>query len=135
METDTARRERQAQEHHDRMAKLAQELGFDKLRALVPVSIDRVRDALRKGDEHLNTIGLHLWDRAAVRSSTFEPPTARTGFYPSLGIGFLQGKDEPYATLRASARGEPWCAKPGLSLSERVCVLKHVAREAARAQD
>jgi hypothetical protein len=65
---------------------LAQQIGLDPLRQLIPAPPEQIRRALERGDKHLNTIPLYRWDGAA-------------------------------AYIRA----------PGLSLSEKVCALKHVA--------
>jgi polyhydroxyalkanoate synthesis regulator phasin len=68
---------------------IAQRIGIDILRELIPASSDKIRKALDRGDKHLNTIPLRKWDQAAAM------------------IPYLPGK--------------------GLSLSEKVCALKHVA--------
>lgn len=65
---------------------LAQEIGLDRLRLLMPVANDRIRAALLRGDKHFRSIPLRKWDAMAVRLQV-----------------------------------------PGLSLSEKVGLLKHVA--------
>lgn len=76
-------------EHAKKYEALAQKLGIEKLKALIPVPPERVRRALERGDKHLNTIPLRKWDTAAFELNLREK---------------------------------------GLSMSEGVCVLKHVAK-------
>ncbi|MCJ7609763.1 hypothetical protein MUP00_08875, partial [Candidatus Bathyarchaeota archaeon] len=66
---------------------LAQQIGVDLLRDLVPASPELVRKALEQGDKYLNTIPLRKWDAATTA---------------------IEGCD--------------------LSLSDKVCALKHVAK-------
>lgn len=65
---------------------LAYEIGFDRLKALLPVSSERIRAALLRGDRGLRSIPLRKWDAAA-------------------------------AAIRM----------PGLTISDKVGLLKHVA--------
>lgn len=65
---------------------LAHEIGFERLKALLPASADKIRAALARGDRGLRSIPLRKWDAAA-------------------------------ASLRI----------PGLTLSDKVGLLKHVA--------
>lgn len=74
-------------EHAKKYEALAQKLGVEKLRALIPVSAEKIRAALERGDKHLNSIKLRKWDAAGE-----------------------------------AIRGQ------GLSMAEKVCVLKHVAK-------
>lgn len=74
-------------EHAKKYEALAQKIGIDTLKSLIPASREKIHKALQSGDKHLNDIPLRKWDAA------------------SAGISF-----------------------PGLSLSEKVCALKHVAR-------
>lgn len=74
-------------EHAKKYEAVSQKIGIDLLKSLIPVSPEKIRSALSRGDQHLNTIPLRKWDTAAM-----------------------------------SIRG------PGLSLSDKVCALKHVAR-------
>jgi hypothetical protein len=76
-----------AVEHAQKYEALAQLLGVDFLRKLIPASPERVRKALETGDQHLNTIPIYKWDDAGLSIQ-----------------------------------------KPGLSMAEKVCVLKHVAK-------
>lgn len=97
-------------EHEEKCEALAQRYGVAALLRKMPVSAAKIVAALAAGDEHLNTIALRLWDRAAG-------VTSREG-----------SKDWPYPELRASARFHPWSKIPTSSLSDRVAVLKHVAK-------
>ena len=86
---------------------LAQHIGVDVLRALLAGHADRIRAALAAGDEHLNTINLAWWDsRAGCSRRDVSGPS-----WPRLSF------DYPWT---------PTVAR-GLSLAERVCILKHVA--------
>jgi hypothetical protein len=112
---------------------LARRLGVEALLKLVPADADRVRAALEAGDEHLNGIPLVMWDRAALGApETLAERTCPTCKHvrPSddgAGLG-PWSSDWPQTALKRTARLEPWRAAPGLSLAERVCVLKHVAK-------
>lgn len=74
-------------EHAQKYEALAQTIGLDALRGLMPASPERIRKALETGDVHLNTIPLYKWDDAGLAIQ-----------------------------------------RPGLSMSEKVSVLKHVAK-------
>lgn len=109
--------ERQQREHDEKYARLVEVLGFDALVRLLPeLHHGRTWAGLVAGDRHLNQIPLAAWDRAAG-----------CGLPPRT----LPGPRWPQPELRATARLEPWCRAPQLSLSDRVCVLKHVARRLA----
>lgn len=75
-------------QHAERCEGIAQRIGIDVLKRLVPASPEKIRKALETGDPYLNTIPLRYWDQAAS------------------AIPYVQG----------------------LSLSEKVCALKHVAQ-------
>ena len=94
--------------HEEKYERLAQRIGVDALRRILPSSPERIRAALAAGDEHLNTITLASWDRAAGLLNPYRVHAehCRLSFMP------------PWRTEVAA----------GLSLAERVCVLKHVAR-------
>jgi len=97
----------------EKMERLAQHIGIDKLRKIIPVKKERIAAALAAGDEHLNSIPLYLWDIAAGRLVTSRYATGKPRFGSKVKVGFE----------------EPWGKKArGLSLSERVCILKHVAK-------
>ena len=74
-------------DHAKKYEALAQKLGIEDLKKLIPVSPEKIRAALEKGDKHLNSIKLRKWDAAGM-----------------------------------AIRGQ------GLSMAEKVCVLKHVAK-------
>lgn len=114
-------------EYRKKCSALIDKLGRENLRPLLP-SIATVRAALAAGDEHLNTINLVVWDRAAgvgsqMGSSKPCPTCGQRWFSPS--------NDWPHGDLRTTAKRPPWNAAPTLSLSERVCVLKELARQLA----
>lgn len=93
--------------HEEKYEVLAQRIGVDKLRRILPSTPERIRAALAAGDEHLNTIPLPAWDLAA---------------------GLLNPNRVHAEACRLHFR-DPWlpAVTSGLSLSERVCILKHVA--------
>jgi len=94
-------------EHERKYRALIDQMGGpDKVRTLVPVPKERIQEALAAGDEHLNTIPLFAWDVAAGR--------IRNQWY-----------SQDYTMYRESKLG-PW--PKGLSLAERVCILKEAAR-------
>lgn len=98
-----------AVEHVQKYEQIAQSIGVDVLLPLLPrrASPARVKAALDSGDEHLNTIPLSCWDRAA-------------GYVHREVRDELHGPEN--VPTPAPLRGR------SLSLAERVCVLKHVAR-------
>jgi len=121
------------EEHRAKYAALADELGRKELEQLVAPLMDKVKAALAAGDEHLNRIGLATWDRLAGvgRADGMGAKCAACGqrIYREVG-------DWPYDDLRASARGGLWSRQRDksrglLSLAERVCVLKEVAKALA----
>lgn len=73
--------------HAEKYEQVAQVIGIDVLRDLIPAPPEKVQKALERGDKYLNTIPLYKWDAAA---------------------GMLSA--------------------PDLSLSDKVCALKHVAK-------
>jgi hypothetical protein len=110
-------------EHEKKYGKLAKALGWDDVKALIPATIEEVKAALAAGDEHLNSIPLTRWDHAA------------------LGASRLLGKKEICPCCKQTVRIMPprhGCGgklkelfdriKQGHSLSDGVCVLKHVAK-------
>lgn len=98
-----------AVEHAQKYEQIAQSIGVGVLLALLPerATPARVKAALGAGDEHLNTIPLSSWDMAA-------------GYVHREVRNELHGPDN--VPTPAPLRGR------SLSLAERVCVLKHVAR-------
>lgn len=78
--------------------------GLVKLQMVIPVTTDHVKEALAKGDVNLNNIPLSVWDKVAGR--------------------LVAGSSADYVgDFRLSPANWP----AGLSLSERVCVLKRAA--------
>jgi len=102
---DKEAEEKMHQEHYAKYDALAQRIGIDTLKRAVPASADEIRAALEE-DVYLNTIRLRRWDIAAG---------AR---FSAVGILDRLHFDPPFTPEVAN----------GLSLAERVCVLKHVAR-------
>uniref|UniRef100_A0A6M3LSB9 Uncharacterized protein n=1 Tax=viral metagenome TaxID=1070528 RepID=A0A6M3LSB9_9ZZZZ len=96
-------------EHYDKYEALSQKIGIEALRAIIPVTKEKIRAALENGDEHLNSISLHLWDKAAGMIPKRNYCTTKE-FYVSWESPFTSG------------------VANGLSLAERVCILKHVAQ-------
>ena len=96
-------------EHYEKYETLAQKVGVDGLRAVLPATPEKIQAALEAGDKHLNTIPLIRWDRAAGCHQTLYD--RECGRFP---LTFYAG---------------PWkhVKDKGLSLAERVCLLKHVA--------
>lgn len=106
-------------EHFKKFNKLAHKLGWHKVLELVPVPLTHVRAALDAGDEHLNTIPLHLWDNAALgpQKDSRCPCCNQIIRYMKP----IHGCDGPLKELFHKA-------KLGHSLSGGVSVLKHVAK-------
>ena len=94
----------QPTEHRTRYEALARRLGINALLAIMPATPKQIREAY-SADKHLNNIPLSVWDRAAGR------------LYPNRANDYRISWISPFT--RDAARG--------LSLAERVCVLKHVA--------
>jgi len=94
--------------HEQQMEGYADIIGIAALRRLLPVSVERIHKALARGDKHLNSIPLELWDKAA---GVDNPERSRTGKF-----------DMAYGEVFTSANSR------GLSLSIRVSILKHVAK-------
>lgn len=110
-------------EYRDKYVKLAQTLGPDSLAGLVRLLVPRVREALQRGDEHLNTIPLGTWDAIALDFAAFAKSETALDAY-----------EWPHRRLRQTASDPslPWHRAPHLSLAERVCVLKFTAKHLAR---
>lgn len=133
---------RMKREHEEKYAKLARTLGEDSLGGLVRDLLPRVREALAAGDEHLNSIPLATWDARAgmQRRDGLARCCAKvctTKFCPHCGKQLRRtstdGQLWPYSELSETARDPslPWRKAPGLSLAERVCVLKFTAAKLA----
>lgn len=98
-------------EHYIKYEMLATKIGIEALKTILPCTKEQVQNAIAQNDLYLNTIPLYKWDRAAgVRS-------------PHIG------PHDPQWPLNSMSFNRPWLPKvaSGLSLAERVCVLKHVA--------
>lgn len=85
--------------------------GLKAIKPLIPFSLEEIKEALAKGDEHLNTLDIRKWDSAA-------------GFY-------VKGYD--YAIMPSPI----WCLYrrnhvTSASCSQGVCLLKEAARMWAR---
>lgn len=120
-------------EHAAKYRALLARVGPQAIRELVEPLAARARAALDCGDEHLNGIPLHVWDRLALGPEPQRPPPCpHCGHRPSVDAlrssPSLGAADWPYRELRATARTGPWSKAPGLSLAERVCLLKYAAR-------
>ena len=83
----------------DKYETIAQDIGIDTLKAMVPAKKTEIVKALSDGDEYLNSIPLQKWDAAA-------------GYY-GQGANIQMSWHQLFK---------------GMSLAERVCTLKHVAR-------
>ena len=100
-----------ARAHYQEFETLAQKIGIGKLVRAVPADETEIRSVLSQGDKHLNLIPLFRWDMAAI--GTGERARATYGW----------GRPEDYRALPGNI-----FYGMGLSLADRVCVLKHVAR-------
>ena len=96
------------EEHNAKYDTLIEQMGgLGRVKPLLPVSVDRIRAALKEGDQHLNSIPLAFWDRAA-------------GVYGSRSGAVHVDPNYPFP--------------PGLSAAERVSLLKRAAVRAARGE-
>jgi hypothetical protein len=109
-------------DHEKKYEELAQKIGIqdliDTLRCHNFPKPEEMRD-LANADPHLNNIPLSKWDRAAGRI-IYASRTCKccgTKLPPSSPNSFALNFSEPFVPKVAN----------GLSLAERVCVLKHVA--------
>jgi hypothetical protein len=90
--------------HYKKYEHLAQKIGISELKKLIPFTPEQIRNALKSGDEYLNTLPLSKWDKAA---GLLYP-------YGQYKISFLS----PWDKIKYDR----------LSLAERVCILKYVAK-------
>jgi hypothetical protein len=106
-ETNEELQIRMNNEHYQKYEELAQKIGVRYLIPLISPNKDKIRAALLNGDVYLNGISLRWWDIQAGASNLFSWQGG-----PKLHWNF------------------PWTPKNanGLSLAERVCILKHVAK-------
>lgn len=112
-------RERQKREHFEKYEALAQKIGLGRLRAAIPFSAERVRRALEEGDEYLNTLPLPVWDSAV---GYFQMTMGKEDKCPCCGTKRMVKWD-----ARQFRAMEPFENGPHTA-SERICLLKHVAR-------
>jgi len=125
---------KQKREHYEKYEKLAREFeGYD-LPSYVPATKERIEGALASGDEHLNTIPLGAWDRAAqihyatgVERFMLAMPGERTEPCPTCGHP-RKVMDPPKELWRNFHHATKDGRRAFYSLSDRVCLLKHVAR-------
>jgi len=98
-------------EHFEKYEGLVQMLGVQNALAALPKSVTRARvlDSLTGGDEYLNRIPLHVWDRATGYPGDFSFGPRRPWYWPAWA-----------APLRGKVSS--------LSPAECVCILKHAAR-------
>jgi hypothetical protein len=96
-------------EHYEKYDALARKIGIDTLKAAIPLKPETIRAALKE-DEHLNTISIRKCDQWAGFTVHTNMKTQEQKFY-----GHFYGVWERTKNM-------------GLSLAERVCILKHVAR-------
>ena len=117
--------------HEKQYDALARWLGLEAVKALVPFNAEQIRAALATGDEHLNTLALAVWDS---RHKKPEPERCRC-----CGQQMSRKADTPApqtgvwelyvaAATRDRAQGYDRRVPGGWSLSNTVCVLKHVAK-------
>jgi hypothetical protein len=93
-------------EHFKKYDKIAREIGIEELKKQIPLEPEEVKSKLKE-DAHLNNIPLSLWDAWAG------------------GKQYNDGRVElSYLGFWNTFRYHNFCH----SLSERVCLLKHVAR-------
>ena len=119
--------------HTEKYERIAQQLGIDALKSLVPFSAERIRDALAAGDEHLNTLSLASWDKqhgyATAKAERcacckqWKPTPKASGVWALYVAAVAENR-----TRRAKGESVPPLVSGGWSLSDTVCVLKHVAR-------
>ena len=104
------RENRMTKKHNEKYDKLIEQMGgLEKIIPFIPVSKETIQKALADGDEHLNSISLYKWDKAAGRFSASHWADSRGDY----GMSFY---------------GQHTIWPKQLSLAERVCVLKRAAR-------
>ena len=120
------RREDGKARHKAKYQALADTLGWEALRALLPKTVEEVRVTLAQGDEHLNRWGNGPWDRAA---GVLPRKAERCVCCKQMKPAEQFAQDWPQGVLKRTAQDErlPWHRSPRLSMAERCCVLKHVA--------
>lgn len=109
--------------HDEKYEAIAQWLGVHALAILVPFTADEIRTALASGDEHLNTLALSRWDR--MHGAPVDTPTHCRECGHVLPVPTATGV---LALVRHTRGHVPGTSGRLWSLSDSVCVLKHVAR-------
>ena len=92
-----------SRDHYKKYDKLAKLIGIEELKPLIRVRAWKIKEALDEGDERLNLIPIHLWDKWA-----------------SVGANLKLIMVTPWTYLKDYPGGQ--------SASMRVCILKHVAK-------
>lgn len=104
---------RRRREHFEKYEALAKQIGLGPLINKVFHLKFQVEKALRDGDHSLKTIPLATWDHLSGYDDR-----------GCVGMHYTAEFDAP-----------PWTGWRHLSLGERVCVLKHVARHYVAEED
>lgn len=124
-----------AREHYEKYKAKAEALGLAELAKLVPASEERIRAALAAGDEHLNSIPMASWDKAAGIVSIFAANPHCKSCRCFVGtVGRTVGNDPRMAIEGVWADAWRPYERDGKklraywSVAERVCILKWVAR-------
>lgn len=50
-------------DHRKYYSSVVNGLGFEEVKKCIPFTLEQIKSALAKGDEHLNTLPIKLWDR------------------------------------------------------------------------
>lgn len=132
-ETDSERRARHTREHKEKYERLAVWLGVPALLALIPFPALRVSHALADGDEHLNTLPLHVWDaKHGVELVALKQGTCKCCWQALPRTNENKRGEGVLGLVRNAIKRDREAGREPLqtrwSLSETVCVLKHVAR-------
>jgi len=123
---------RMSREHFEKYEALARAFESFDLPSYVPPTVERIKAALAAGDEHLNSIPLATWDRAAQVWDVM-PSADRWMYGETRECPTCHGR-----TLRVLPDARPLWGffhyplangrRAYYSAAERVCLLKHVAR-------
>jgi hypothetical protein len=117
---------RMKREHYEKYEELAQKFKAYGIECRVPASKERILMAIEAGDEHLNSIPLVIWDRAASIEYRTSVQTPYRPHCPTCGCA---PSSPPVPELwRAFFHVTKDGKRAFYSLAERVCLLKHVAR-------
>ena len=96
-------------EHYEKYDKLSREIGIEELKKSIPLTSEQIKEAITK-DDYLNNIPLYKWDRWSGYTVKINHET----------------QEQTYTPLFYGVWGKT--RKMHLSLADRVCILKHVAR-------